>query len=139
VLALVEDDQRAVDELARVTRPGGTVFLMEPAIPRLRRDHDAVNRVLRRYRLEDLRAMASRAGLRVCRATHANSFLVAPAAALAVAHRLKRPGARSASDLERDRLGRVFGPLAAAERRVLSRRDVRFGLSAVVVAERPGS
>jgi SAM-dependent methyltransferase len=139
VLALVEDDQRAVDELARVTRPGGTVFLMEPAIPRLRRDHDAVNRVVRRYRLEDLRAMASRAGLRVRRATHANSFLVAPAAALAVSHRLKRPGGRSASDLERDRLGRVFGALAAAERRVLRRRDVPVGLSAVVVAERLGS
>lgn len=138
VLALVGDDQRGVGELARVTRPGGVVLLMEPAIPRLRRDHDAVNGVRRRYRLEDLRAMASRAGLRVRRATHANSFLVAPAAALAVAHRVKRPGASSASDFERDRLGPLFGGLAAAERRLIARRDVPFGLSAIVVAEKPG-
>lgn len=139
VLALVEDDQRGVDELARVTRPGGAVLLLEPAIPRLRRDHDAVNGVRRRYRLDDLRAMASRAGLRVRRATHANSFLVAPAAALAIAHRAKPPGASAASDFERDRLGQLFGSLAAAERRLIARRDVPFGLSGLVVAEKPSS
>jgi SAM-dependent methyltransferase len=136
VLALVDADQRGVDELARVTRPGGTVLLMEPAIPRLRRDHDEVNGVRRRYRLDDLRAMASRAGLAVRRATHANSFLVPPAAALAVAHRVKRPDADAASDFERDRLGALFASLAAAERRVIARRDVPFGLSAIVVAEK---
>jgi SAM-dependent methyltransferase len=136
VLALVEDDQRGVDELARVTRPGGSVLLMEPAIPRLRRDHDEVNGVRRRYRLDDMRAMASRAGLTVRRATCANSFLVLPAAALAIAHRVKRPGGGSASDFERDRLGPLFSSLAAAERRILARRDVPFGLSAIVVAEK---
>lgn len=137
VLALVEDDQAGVDELARVTRRGGTVLLMEPAIPRLRRDHDEVNGVRRRYRLDHMRAMAGRAGLAVTRATHANSFLVPPAAALAVAHRVKRPGGGSSSDFERDRLGPVFASLAAAERRVIAHRDVSFGLSAIVVARRP--
>lgn len=136
VLALVPDDARAVSELARVTRPGGAVLLMEPAIPRLRRDHDEVNRVLRRYRLAELENLAERAGLGVRRATYANSFLVPPAAALALAHKVKRPGAGSTSDFERDRLGGLFGALAAAERRVLARRDVPFGLSAIVVAER---
>ena len=34
-------------------------------------------------------------------------------------------------------LGRVFGRLAAAERRLLARRDVPFGLTAIVVAEKP--
>jgi SAM-dependent methyltransferase len=136
VLALVDDDQRGVDELARVTRAGGSVLLMEPAIPRLRRDHDEVNGVRRRYRLDDMRAMAARAGLSVTRATHANSFLVPPAAALAVAHRLKRRGADSASDFERDRLAPVFASMAAAERRLIARRDVPFGLSAIVVARK---
>lgn len=136
VLALVDDDQRGVDELARVTRPGGSVLLMEPAIPRLRRDHDEVNGVRRRYRLDDMRAMAARAGLSVIRATHANSFLVPPAAALAVAHRLKRPGGDSSSDFERDRLGPVFSSMAAAERRAIARRDIPFGLSAIVVARK---
>jgi ubiquinone/menaquinone biosynthesis C-methylase UbiE len=137
VLALVEDDQRAVDEFARVIRPGGSVMLMEPAIPRLRRDHDEVNGVRRRYRLDDMRAMAARAGLTVARATHANSFLVPPAAALAVAHRLKRAGGDSASDFERDRLGPLFAAMAAGERRMLARRDIPFGLNGIVIASKP--
>lgn len=137
VLTVVEDDRSAVAELARVTRPGGTVVLLEPAIPRLRRAHDEVQGTVRRYRLDILRALAMGVGLRVRRATYANSFLVAPAAALAIAHRLRRRAATPGSDLEQDRLGGVFGALAAAERRVIRRRDVPFGLSAIVVAERP--
>ena len=136
VLTVVEHDQLGVDELARVTRRGGHVMLMEPAIPRLRRAHDEVVHSRRRYRLDDLRAMASRAGLGVRRATHANSFLVPPAAMLALAHRARGPNASSGSDFDRDRLGWLFGALAGLERRVLARRDVPFGLSAIVVAER---
>ncbi|HYU59541.1 MAG TPA: class I SAM-dependent methyltransferase [Solirubrobacterales bacterium] len=136
VLTVVEDDRRAVAELARVTRRGGAVLLLEPAIPRLRRDHDAVQGTVRRYRLGDLGSLATGAGLTVRRSTYANSFLVAPAVALAVAQRFKRSAARPRSDLESDRLGGLFGTLAAAERRLLARRDVRFGLSAIVVAER---
>ena len=137
VLFVVEDDRRAVAELARVTRPGGAVLLLEPAIPRLRRDHDDVQGTLRRYSLDGLRSLASDAGMTVGRATHANSFLVPPAAGLALAHRLRRPRAAPVSDLEHDRVGAVFGRLAAAERRLLARRDLPFGLSAIVVAEKP--
>jgi ubiquinone/menaquinone biosynthesis C-methylase UbiE len=139
VLALVEDDARAVREVARVLRPGGVTFLIEPAIPRLRRDHDAVTRILRRYRLGQLEDLAHSAGLEVRRATYAYSFLVPVALALAAWHRLKPAGRPHHSDLERDRLGWLFGPLASAERRWLSRRDLPLGLSAIVVAEQPAS
>ena len=137
VLTVVEDDARAVAELARVTRPGGSVLLLEPAIPRLRRDHDDVQGTVRRYSLGGLRSLASDAGMTVGRATHANAFLVPPAAGLALAHRLRRPRAAPVSDLEQDRLGAVFERLAAAERRLLARRDLPFGLSAIVVADKP--
>jgi ubiquinone/menaquinone biosynthesis C-methylase UbiE len=137
VLTVVEDDRRAVAELARVARPGGTVLLLEPAIPRLRRAHDEVQGTVRRYSLEGLSSLAAGAGLSVRRATHANSFLVPPAVALAVAHRFRRSAAESSSDLEHDRFGRLFGALASAERRLLARRDLAFGLTAIVVAERP--
>ena len=137
VLTVVEGDRRAVAELARVTRSGGTVLLLEPAIPRLRRDHDKVQVTVRRYSLEALKSLATGAGMTVARATHANSFLVAPAAGLALAQRLRPPRDAPASDLAEDRLGGLFGRLAAAERRLLARRDVPFGLSAIVVAEKP--
>ena len=136
VLTMVRDDQLAVDELARVTKRGGAVLLMEPAVPRLRREHDEVVHSLRRYRLDDLRAMASRAGLAVRRATHANSFLLPPAAALAMAHRIRSTSGRPSSDFDRDRLGGVFAALASLERRLLEHRNVPFGLSAIIVADR---
>ena len=134
VLYVVEDDARAVREMARVAAPEGPVLLIEPANRRLRRGHDDVVMTRRRYRLADLEALARGAGLQLRRSTYAYSFLVPPAVALAAAHRLG-PGKSSSSDLERDRMGTLFEPLARAERRVIARRRVPFGLSAVVLAE----
>jgi SAM-dependent methyltransferase len=136
VLALVEDDARAVREVARVLRPDGAAFLIEPANPRLRRDHDAVTRIERRYTLARLSGLAEAAGLTVRRATYAYSFLLPPASALALWHRLKPSRRADRSDLQRDRLGWLFERLAAGERRLLHRTDLPLGLSAVVVAKR---
>jgi SAM-dependent methyltransferase len=135
VLAMVPDDARAVRELARVARGGAGVFLIEPAYPRLRRGHDAVSGNRRRYRLDGLRGLAEEAGLAITRATYAYSFLVPAAAGLAAWHRLKPAAVRDRSDHNRYWLGGLFGTLAGLERRALSRRDLPFGLSAIVVAK----
>jgi SAM-dependent methyltransferase len=137
VVTCVPDDQSAIHELARVTRPGGAVLLFEPAFPALRRAHDAVVHSVHRYTRRSLEARAIAAGLQIRRATYAYSFLVPPAAALAVADRVRhQEPAESNSDVERRSLDRVFAPLAAAERRRLARGDVPFGTSVVVVATR---
>lgn len=138
VLTMVRDDALAVSELARVTRPGGTVLLMEPAYPSLYREHDAVQGAVRRYRLSALAARADDAGLAVERTTHCNSFLVPPAALLSLLHRIRRPAPSEAtSDFDRDRAGAAFYALASAERRLIARRDLPVGLSAIVVARKP--
>lgn len=137
VLYSVPDDALAVAELARVLRPGGTVLLMEPAHPSLRRAHDEVVGSLRRYRRAGVAELARRAGLEVRRSTYVNSFLLPPAAVLAAAARVRRPSADSTSDLERGSLDPLFIRLSAAERAVLRRRDVPLGLQAMVVAQRP--
>jgi SAM-dependent methyltransferase len=130
----IADPAVAVAELARVTRPGGLVVLMEPGVRRLRRAHDRVTHAARRFSVNDLRAAAVAAGLQVSRATGAFSFLVPPAAAKT---RLERVG--STSDLERhgSGLGGLLGGAAALERRVLRRISIPAGLSVVVVARRP--
>lgn len=137
LLYTVPDDVAAVSELARVLRPGGAVLLLEPAFASLRRGHDVTVHGRRRYRRRELADLAGRAGLHVRRSTYAYSFLVPPAALLAVLEgRSSRAGRTAGSDVERRALDSVFAPLAGAERRWLGRRDVPIGTSAIVVATR---
>lgn len=135
VLHALADHHLALEELARVLAPGGVAFLMEPAFPVLRRGHDRKVHGARRFRRGELEAAASAAGLSIRRTTFAYSFLALPAAFLAAVDRA-RPAAPEdlRSDLQRPRLDAVFGPLSAAERRLLRRRRLPFGTSVVVVA-----
>lgn len=130
----VDDPAATVRELARVTRPGGVVCLLEPAGRHLTRGHDHVTHGSRRFALDELSGLAQEAGLQVLRATSAYSFLVPPAMVL---RRLGRAGGGARSDVERTTLGPAFGALARAERRWLRTHDLSHGLSAVVLAQRP--
>jgi len=138
VLYCVDDDRVAVRELARVVRPGGAVLLMEPAFGWLTRAHDKTVHSRRRYTRPGLVERARMAGLTVTRATYAYSFLVPPAALLALAERL-RPHATgdAGSDVERGGLDPLFAWLGRAERGWLQRHDVPFGSTVAVVATRP--
>ena len=131
----IPDPVVAVRELARVTRPGGLVVLWEPGVRRMRRAHDRVTHSARRFSSGDLRRTAEQAGLEPVRSTGAYSFLVPAAAAKMLIER-----GRSASDLDKhqDGLGGVLARLAAAERALLRRTSLPFGLSVVTIARRPG-
>jgi SAM-dependent methyltransferase len=119
-----------VAELARVTRPGGVVCLMEPGVRRLRRAHDRMTHAGRRFALSDLRALLTTNGLGVERATGAFSFLVPPAAAKAVIER-----GRVTSDLDEHDggLGGLLGRMATLERALLRHVSLPAGLSVLAV------
>jgi SAM-dependent methyltransferase len=140
VLYTVPDDAGAVRELARVTKPGGAIALVEPAFDSLRRAHDATVHGRRRYRTRDLEALACAAGLTTRRATYAYSFLAPAAYALARLDRVRAARATEPaeppSDVERRSLDRVFAPLARIERRALARRDLPVGTSVLLLATR---
>jgi hypothetical protein len=108
---------------------------MEPGVRRLRRGHDAVTHTARRFSVGDMRRLAEGAGLEVVRATGAYSFLVPPAAVLALVER-----GEPQSDVGRNDTGMrgVLPALAGVERRLLRRVDIPFGLSAIVLARKPG-
>ena len=138
VVTCVRDDRAAVQELARVLRPGGALLLFEPAFRALRRAHDKTVHALHRYRRAELAALAVAAGLHVERSTYAYSFLTPAAFGLALVDRVReQPPSETGSDVERRALDGLFAPLAAAERRWLRSRRAPFGTSAVVVATRP--
>ncbi len=128
------DPAETVRELVRVTRPGGVVCLMEPGVRWLRRGHDRVTHTARRFSRRDLAELLDDAGAEVLRATGAYTFLVPPAAVLAVLERGKET-----SDVGRNEsgLGGLFAALARVERATLARVDLPTGLSAIAVARVP--
>jgi SAM-dependent methyltransferase len=136
-------DQRALREIRRVLRPGGIAFIRVAAYEWMRSDHDDALGTLRRYTLGDVTAAIERAGLRVVRATYANSVLLPVAATRRLV--LKRIGlAARGSDVKpfppaARWLNRAFSGALHLEARLLRQPHVRFraGLSAICVAEKP--
>ncbi|MET0908869.1 MAG: class I SAM-dependent methyltransferase [Ilumatobacteraceae bacterium] len=118
--------QVAVDELARVVRPGGLVCLWEPGVRKLWRAHDRETHSARRFARSDLSTMLRTAGLEVERASGAYSFLVPPAAVKSVLER-----GESTSDLDRNQGGLrgALGAAAKAERSLLQHVDLPAGLT----------
>jgi SAM-dependent methyltransferase len=129
------DPQAIVTEFARVTKPGGLVCLMEPGGKRLWRGHDEVTHTARRFSLAEMRSMVRGAGLELVRATGAYSFLVPPAAVMGIVERGK-----SKSDVGRNEsgLGGLLGQVARAERALLRRLSLPFGLSVIAIGRKRG-
>ena len=132
---MIADPASVAAELARVCKPGGVVCLMEPGVRRLRRPHDVVTHAARRFSRREMAALITGSGLQLVRSTGAYTFLVPPAAAMAVLRR-----GQSASDIDQHEggLGGLLGGLARAERAVLRHVDVPFGLSVLAVGRKPG-
>jgi SAM-dependent methyltransferase len=127
------DPQSVVDELARVTKHGGLVCLMEPGGKRLWRGHDEVTHTARRFSLEEMRTMIRRSGLELVRATGAYSFLVPPAAVMGVLERGKH---KSDTGRNASGLGGLLGQAARAERALLRRFSLPFGLSVIAIGRK---
>jgi SAM-dependent methyltransferase len=131
----IPDPSTVVRELARVVRPGGVLCLWEPGVKRLDRAHDRVTHTGRRFSRRELAGYVTAAGLTLERSTGAYSFLVPAAAAKTL---VERGEVESDLDHHAGGLRGVLGGLASAERRVLRRVDLPFGLSVVAVGRKTG-
>lgn len=74
----VDDDARAVREVARVLRPGGAALLTVPAFPALWGRQDEVSHHRRRYRRGELEAVVGRTGLHIAERFYFNYLLLPP-------------------------------------------------------------
>jgi SAM-dependent methyltransferase len=133
------DDRRTLEELRRVTRPGGHLLVTVPAYPALWSAHDEVNLHYRRYTERTLVVAATAAGWDVARTTYFNAALLAPAAMVRLARRRTRT-TRSELGLTPRALDRALELPSRGEAAVLragGRLPAGLSLLAVFVAPDP--
>jgi len=135
VLEHLDDDCRALAELARCTLPGAMVVISVPAHPGLFSDHDRALGHRRRYAAGDLEARLARAGFEVLESRGFNSLLL-PATALW--RRLPHPAGIIRSDVRplAAPLNWALGGILALEERLPAGIGRRWGLSRWVLARR---
>ncbi len=134
------DDASALHEFARVLRPGGQLLLRVAAYHFLRGRHDAEWNIGRRYRRADLRRKIVGAGLTARVASYANTLLFPIAVGKRWAENLFPPKAQT-SDLQigagDSPTAKMLRALLASEGRWVAAGRLPFGLSVVILAEKP--
>jgi SAM-dependent methyltransferase len=137
VVEHLEDDEKALRGIYERLAPGGVFVCTVPAFPFLWSSHDEVHHHHRRYTRRVLRQRLEEAGFVVERLTFFNTLLFPAAAAVRLLHRvLPGKGAGSDAATKAGPLNQLLLALFAAERFLLRRTDLPFGVSLLAVCHR---
>jgi SAM-dependent methyltransferase len=136
VVEHLDDDVAGLREMRRVLRRDGRVLLFVPAFMFLWGVQDDVSNHRRRYTLPSLLQAVEAAGFAVEWASYANISFFLPV--LVVRSVMRWLGLRAATEygINISLLNGPFSSLFAAERFVLERGKIPFGVSAVCIARR---
>lgn len=135
VIEHVDDDAGAVAALGQLLKPGGFLVTTVPAYAWMWSEHDARHHHKRRYSMAAYRRLFT--GLKVRRATHFNSVLFPPIAAVRLAKSAARVRGGDDEAMPAPALNKVLKGLFAAEKQILKAADLPFGVSILLIAERP--
>lgn len=136
VIEHVDDDKGAIVALAGLVKPGGFLVTTVPAYQWMWSDHDAAHHHKRRYTRGAYRRLFSETDLTVRRASYFNSLLFPPIALVRLAKNLAGRGGGDEGMPPRalnGMLKAVFG----VERSLLQAADLPFGVSILLIAQRP--
>ncbi len=134
----LDDDRAALREFARLLRPGGVLIIFAPAFNFLWGLQDIVGHHRRRYTAGELRNKLDQAGLCVGKLSYANMALFPLIWGGRTALRLFGHDARvvSENDLHPGWSNGLLQAIFAAERPLLRRVNLPFGVSLLCVAKR---
>lgn len=136
-----DDEQRAVAEMYRLTRPGGFMLINVAAMEILRGDHSVLSHEIRRYNRTSLRRLVSRAGFEVVRLTHTNQSLFLPMLAVRMLHRWR--GLAAEHDAQQEiavppaPINALLSALLFLESLLLRQFDSPIGSSLLCLAKKP--
>lgn len=130
-----ERASKAVSEMHRVLKPGGLLFIREPAYQWMRGAHDVAVGTHRRYTLTDLRRLLRAHGFTPRRSTYANTLLFWVAAPHRLLSKLRGSTASDVKPVPRW-LNTLLGAALKLEARMLRRMSFPFGLSVITLAEK---
>lgn len=142
VLQCVPADAAAVQEMARIVRPGGRIVLTLAAFDLLRGDHAEVWHEVRRYTPSSARRLVEQAGLRAEQVSFAFASTLPLMLAVRVSQRLLRPFRPLRPDTDiavpAAPINAVLSALLIAEAAIARRVAMPVGSSLIVVGRKPG-
>ncbi|MCC2668215.1 MAG: type 11 methyltransferase [Armatimonadetes bacterium] len=138
VIEHVEQDARAVSEIARVLRPGGILVATVPAYQFLWGPHDEALHHMRRYTAGQFNRVIHDSGLRVEKSTYLLTALFPLAAAARLLGRKRKPeDAAAALPKVPPAVNRALIGFQAAELQLARLAPLPFGLTVMAVARKP--
>jgi SAM-dependent methyltransferase len=135
VVEHMDDDLAGLKEMRRVLRPGGRVLLFVPTFMFLWGLQDDVSHHRRRYRLPELARVLQQAGFKIERTTYANITFFLPILTIRKLMQLTGVKAESENNINVSAFNGLLGRLFSAERLVLRRMNLPFGVSGLCVAK----
>lgn len=144
VIEHVENDERMLREMLRVTRPGGHTLMVTSAHRWLWSVHDDRVQHVRRYRRGELRDRVAHAGWRIDQLSYVNAALFPPVAAVRLVQRFipeteaGRRSGMSGFGMPPRPLNRALAGLLSLEGSFLEHLDLPMGVGLICRATRPG-
>ncbi len=138
------DDRKAINEFYRVLSPGGVVLITTPALGQLRNKcfrtyHDFSMHVKRRHSIKEINAMLEQAGFKVKKISYFMTFLFFPVLLLRMMDKILFRDLHKESEISMPSriINKILEFIMTIEGAIIERSSLPFGISLVVIAEKP--